>query len=402
MAEDRGLIRGLFVGLGYDYDEEDMKRFDQGVKNTQRLMKGTALVAIGLAAAFGTVFKVLSSGQRELRRNALNLGVEADQLEGILRLSEQVTGQREAALGILNQLAQARRRLIAGEGIDEGLAIALQQLGISVDQLGKLKPDQLLFAINDALVDLDKTQQEIVLHRLGFSEYTDFLTEVNLRQKTAAQGISRNRDQFLQLEKAVTRVKQGFEDAFLALGQEQVDDIVQLLTTFANTVLPTIVEQMAAISGYINDMTESFKKQEGFLFGLSKIWDGFKAVVEFIAEALAEITLMLQGLSNNEFLNVLGKIARAPLDLVSAASETLGGVTADVVNFVSGPDLIPLTPVPAAAAGISNQTSTKIVQNDVTMYVDGGDPRRIKQEFDKATENESRTLNQQTRSPLSN
>ena len=219
----------------------DASGFDRGLKSAQSSVASFAKQA-GQALAAGFAFNKIVQGFAsaiekgdQLQDIAEKFGVSASKLQLIGNAASVYGSGIEQVSTGLNKLSLAQQKALAG---DQGLAATFAEVGINLEQLKSMKPEDILLKISDSFASgANEGRQFIIVNDLLGKAQTDLIKVLN-------QGAS-----------AIT--EQGE-----AIGVWSDDTIAQLsaasdsLKTFQNTFI-VMFGQLAA---YINPAIESFRQ----------------------------------------------------------------------------------------------------------------------------------------------
>ena len=239
----------LLVGLGFDYDPDDLEQFNNDMESTVNTVKSLAKALIaGTAALIGfTAVTTAATDKQGKLSNQTGVSVEKiDALEFALKRA----GGEGSSLG--NNLEQLSIRLSeASRGIGSGVE-AFGILGISVtDASGKLKDtDEVLLEVSDSLQKFSKAQQIELADKLGLRDSILLLQEGSegieaLTKEAEAFGVTTKEDALLSAE---------FQDSLVDIFQ-----IVKQLSRLITRSLAPIMENLT------NDFTEWWKANKDLI-----------------------------------------------------------------------------------------------------------------------------------------
>lgn len=257
----------LLVGLGFDYDDEDLESFQSDLDKTTDLVKkfAGALVA-GTAALFGFAAATTSASD-EQGKMAEEVGVAVDTLDALQFANRRAGGTAEGLSSSLQQLSV--RIGETARGVGSGIE-AFGLLGISVtDANGKLKStDQLLLEVSDKFQDLSKSQQIELAEKLGLRD------SIRLLQQGSAgiQDLIKEAN-----ELGVTTAK----DAEIAAEfQDSLTDIWQIVKQLSRTIAMSLVPILQDVA---DGLTEWWKDNKDLIA---------QRMPEFIEKAAFAIKLL--------------------------------------------------------------------------------------------------------------
>jgi len=324
-------IDELLVGLGFEYDPKEAKKFTKDLNKTVNSIKSLTRVAIGAAAALTglTVASTLASDEQGKLANEIDDTVEnIDALQFALRRSGGTAdGMSNSLRTLAIRIAETARG--AGSGIE-----AFGLLGISVHEAdGQLKSaSDLLLEISDRFNRFSKIQQLELADKLGIRDTIRLLQQ-------GPQAIRELTDEAKRL--GVTTA----EDASVAKEfQESLTDIWQItkqLTRLLTRSLAPILKKGN------KEFTEWFKInrkliEQNLPKWIDQIVIGLKILTAvaagFIAIKLITTITTLITLFRALSLSILAVNAAAlilPI-LVGLAVAALAAVIEDIVVFVQG------------------------------------------------------------------
>ena len=174
-----GILDSLLVELGYDYDPEGMKDFQEGITETIGAAKKLVAGLIAGSAAITGFAAVVSAATDEQGKLAEEIGISVGEIDALSHALGIAGGNTSSMANNLQQLAI--RASEAARGVGSGVE-AFGILGISVtDVNGNLKStDDLLLEVSQSMQGLDKAKQIELADKLGLRD------SVRLLQKGSA------------------------------------------------------------------------------------------------------------------------------------------------------------------------------------------------------------------------
>jgi len=179
-----GLLDELLVGLGFDYDDEGLNEFKEGVASTTNIVKSLTTAVIGAATAITAMVTVSTSATDEQGKLAAQIGVSVEELDALEFAAKRAGGSAEGLRSSLTTLAtisenpvellkdiamqmeglseQEQIHLARAYGVEESIRL-LQQNRASIDDLIReakmlgvvTKEDTIIAAdFQDSLVDI--------------------------------------------------------------------------------------------------------------------------------------------------------------------------------------------------------------------------------------------------------
>lgn len=216
------LIDELLVGLGFEYDPKDAKKFKDDVGKTVNIVKQLSKAAIGAATAITGMTIASARASDEQGKLADEIGETVENVSA-LQFAQQIAGG--TADGMSNSLRELSLRASeAARGTGSGVE-AFGLLGISVtDTNGRIKnTSQLMREVSGRMQGLDRARQIELADKLGLRDSIRLLQdgpqafdELTARAKalgeTTAEDASISADfndslfEFWSVVKQVTRV----------------------------------------------------------------------------------------------------------------------------------------------------------------------------------------------------
>jgi hypothetical protein len=287
----------------------DASGFDRGLAKAQSSVSQFAKQAGGLIAGAFAFDKIISGFSSAIEKGdqlqdiAEKFGVSASKLQLIGNAASVYGSGIEQVSTGLNKLSLAQQKALAG---DQGLAATFAEVGINLEQLKSMKPEDILLKISDSFASgANEGRQFIIVNDLLGKSQTDLIKVLN-------QGAA-----------AIT--EQGE-----AIGVWSDDTIAQLsaasdsLKTFQNTFI-IMFGQLAA---YINPAIESFRQ---FAEELGMVGYAIKTAFGGNFKEAAAV-MRAAGKSHMQSLQPKAKEARAdvPLDVSAEMASSKEDVPLDV------------------------------------------------------------------------
>ena len=308
------IVDNLFIKLGYDYDPKKLDKFNETAQKTGKILKLGSLAAIGLATSFTLLFSKMSANALAQKRFGDSVGVSRDNIAAFARTSEELTGSRGAAAGIISQFKDVQNALAAGIAPSENFLRVMQMTGVTMTDLSRLNPGDLLLRFSASFQTLSENSKNAIVSLLGlneagenlFNKITPDLLRKNLPSNADLAAIEK-------FDKLLKDLKQSFNDAIVAFGTpifQQLIPVIDKLTEkmpvivgFAGDVTSAFIGMGAAISNGFNiasDAIDSFISDNTRLF--NAIGNGFSTAVDVVGSAAftAGDFLGLTGTSNNQ------------------------------------------------------------------------------------------------------
>ncbi len=163
------VIDELLVGLGFEYDNDEVKEFSSDLEKTIGQIKKLAIAAIGAATALTGLTIATTAASDEQGKLANEIGINVSELDALQFALERSGG---TAQGMSNSLQQLSVRISeAARGMGSGVE-AFSLLGIQVqDTNGDLKATEDIFQeVSGALQGLDRARQIELAEKLGLRD----------------------------------------------------------------------------------------------------------------------------------------------------------------------------------------------------------------------------------------
>lgn len=163
------IIDELLVGLGFQYDPKEMKRFKEDVEKTTSVIKELATAAVAGAAAITGLTVASTQASDEQGKLADEIGETVGRIDALQFAMDRSGDSSENLSTSLRDLS--RRASEAARGTGEALEI-FSILGISSTSLsGGLKPaSELMIEISDSFQNLSKAKQIEFADKLGVKD----------------------------------------------------------------------------------------------------------------------------------------------------------------------------------------------------------------------------------------
>jgi len=340
------VIQGMFVKLGYEFDQKQLDNFNNSVIQTRKLLKRAALAAIGLAASLAFVAKKFGSQAIQTDRSAKAIGAETKQLEGFLRVSDKVLGSREAGLSIAQKIAGVQRDLSAsgGQGVSETFQRGLADIGLRLSDIREGDPVDVIFKLNKAMQGLSEEAQRNAIFLLGMGDSFELLTEKGLKQQVIKAQTDKNFDALREGSEILTQLAQDFEDfvaSFTRAGDDEPFFIVALKWIRDNGI--PIIEKMISI--------------------MSVGFDFIKTIVEALAKSVASVVSSFNGIGDNKVLNFITSEIKGSVAILDRIGNFIGKSAASIESSLSGS---------GGTTNNNNQQATFNQTNNITGVPSGG------------------------------
>lgn len=326
------IIDSLLVALGYEFDDEDAKKFEKANEVLSKSILVVATAAVAAATAIAGWAVTSADASNETAKLARNARLAVDEFDALAFAA----GQTEIEGGTLaNGLEQlAIRASEAARGLGSGVE-AFGLLGIqATDANGAIKEtDQLLLEAADALNGLEDQGQRLELaDKLG-------LKDLNLLLLEGSEGINRLTNEAKSLG-VVTAEDAKAAEQFIDEWARFVRVITQVGRAIATKILPVITKLVEGVREFIKDNEELMSS------GLVSWFMDLSNVLRFVAAAAIALmgTKLLfwvfKMIKAVKALGAAGLIANAKLLLIpiamAAAFAALVVIIEDVIAFFQG------------------------------------------------------------------
>lgn len=321
----------LLVGLGFDYDPDDLEQFNKDMDSAISTVKSFAKVVIGGTAALVGFAAVTTSVTDKQGKLSKQIGVSVEEIDA-LEFALKRSGGEGSALG--NSLEQLSIRLSeAARGVGSGIE-AFGILGISTtDVNGKLKTtDQVLLEVSDSLQRFSKAEQIELADKLGLKDSILLLQE-------GSDGIKALTD-----EAKALGVTTGEDAALSAEFQDSLTDIFQITKQLSRLITRSLVPILESTA---NNMTDWWKANKDVIEqNLPKFIDKATLAIKlltlaslaFIGVKLVNVLIAMIALFKTLSLSVLATnfaIAALPI-LIGTIVTALALLAEDAKVFFEG------------------------------------------------------------------
>ena len=315
------------------------------VNSSAKVMAGFGVAGV---AAFTAIYTKNAQFIDQQAKTADRLGLTTQALSGLHHAAEQ-TGASTEALNMGLQRMTRRIGQVAATGSGEA-KVALDQLGISIDEIKNKSPDEQFALIAEKMADVSSQGQKVFLtQKLFDSEGVKLLNTLNL----GADGIKAMMDEAEALGFAINRVD--------AAKVEMANDAFDRAQKSTHSFGQALATETAPIIAALSDMwTESAKEAGGFgqvaqnvvvgvakgIGFLSDMGRGLQVVFMLVRQAVAEVWNAQIQLFNNVgqwgagFLEKLGLDVSGAQNLQSFAESfnaTTDQLGQELQNFLDEP-----------------------------------------------------------------
>ncbi len=234
------LIDELLVGLGFEYDPKDAKKFKDDLDKSVNAIKGLARIAITAATALTGLTVASTLASDEQGKLADEIGDTVENIDALQFASRRAGGSADGMTSSLRQLAI--RAAEAARGTGSGVE-AFGLLGISVTEAnsGLKSTTKLLLEISDQFKNLSKAQQIELADKLGIRDSIRLLQQ---GPEAIRELVKEAKDLGVTTE----------EDAFIAREfQDSLTDIWQITKQLSRTLSRALAPILKGSNqGFIN------------------------------------------------------------------------------------------------------------------------------------------------------
>ena len=300
------------------------KNTEHWANKTRKMVNSSAKVMAGFGvagvAALTAIYTKNAQFIDQQAKTADRLGLTTQALSGLHHAAEQ-TGASTEALNMGLQRMTRRIGQVAATGSGEA-KVALDQLGISIDEIKSKSPDEQFALIAEKMADVSSQGQKVFLtQKLFDSEGVKLLNTLNL----GADGIKAMMDEAEALGFAINRVD--------AAKVEMANDAFDRAQKSTHSFGQALATETAPIIAALSDMwTESAKEAGGFgqvaqnvvvgvakgIGFLSDMGRGLQVVFMLVRQAVAEVWNAQIQLFNNVGQWGAGFLEKLGLDVSGA------------------------------------------------------------------------------------
>lgn len=288
------ILEELLVSLGFDYDPEELGKFQSDLNKVNKMLGGLVRAASAAATAITGLTVVSTQSSDEHGKFANEIGEAVEMVDALQFAQRRAGGSSEAMMSSLRGLSQ-----IAGEaarGVGSGVE-AFGMLGIStLDASGQLKSTTALFSeISEAIQGLDRSRQIDLVSKLGLSGSIRLLQQgpeeiKALVAEAKALGVTTDEDAKIAAE---------FQDSLTDLW-EIINQVTRVIARAFAPTLKSLVNTFSEWWKVNRDIVES-----KFLEWVGVLTDSFKLLTVAVgtllafklAAHLATIITMMRGLT---------------------------------------------------------------------------------------------------------
>jgi hypothetical protein len=325
------LIDELLVGLGFEYDSEEMDEFKEDVSKTTGVIKDLARMAVAGAAAITGLTIASTQASDEQGKLADEIGDSVENIDALQFALERSGGSADGMTSSLRSLSI--RAAEAARGVGSGVE-AFGLLGISaVNSNGHLKKSSgLMLEISQRFQGLNKSQQIELADKLGLSDSIRLLQQGpaairELTDEARALGVTTAEDAEAAAE---------FQD-----GLTNIWKIVkQVSRVLARNLVPMLKETNAVFIEWwktnrsiIEQKLPEWIENATYAIKLLTIAAGAWIAMRLVSHVMSLITVM-KGLSTATMMaNASAMLIPA---LITAAIIAVGLLIDEIITFING------------------------------------------------------------------
>lgn len=327
------VIDELLIGLGFDYDDKEVKKFTADVDRTTSVIKKLAFAATAAATAITGMVVATTAASDEQGKFAGEIGESVENIDALQFALTRAGGSAEGMTNSLRSLAA--RASEAARGVGSGVEI-FGMLGVSTTNAnGELKSTtQLMKEISSEFQGLNKAQQIEFAEKLGIRDAILLLQQgpgeiQNLIDTAKALGVTTAEDAALSAD---------FQDSLV--------DIWKIMKQISRTITRELAPGMNGMLDKITDWWEANRKviEQKFPEFLRKItiamklfaiataaWIGFRLVLHIAQLVKMMSALKLQVMLTNAAAAFLPAVIIAGIAAIALLAE-------DAKTFFEGGD----------------------------------------------------------------
>lgn len=339
------VIKEFLVGLGFQVDEQGLKKFEDGIKGATIAV--AAIGAASMAAAGAVVAFVAGVADRldAVGDSADRIGTTVDELMRLQYVATLSGSSAEAAASAMENLGR-----IAGEashGIGRGAKV-FADLGLSAkDASGELKPtSQLLAEVGDKIKDLSRQEQVAVLSKLGIDPsmigaitggMQELAGEFDALYKAAGVDLNQAAEASGLFNDALDRLRMTFDAVKTAVAVKFMPQITRGIDTVRKFLIQNLPKIINAITPVINII---LRIAEAFITLAGRIASGAMTVIGWFVK-LNDATggwagYILMAAAAWKYLNLA--FLKTPLGMLIALAAAVALLIDDFLTFKEGGD----------------------------------------------------------------
>lgn len=332
------VIENLITQLSFDFDEEKLEEFQEGVETAAKGLVAIVGAAAAAATAIFAFTKQIAEANDELGKFAQRIGVDIEALQELGFVAELNGGSIDSMNASLANLSRVASE--AARGMGPGVEV-FGMLGISVtDATGRLKQaDDLLLDVADAISRLGSQAERLEFaQKLGIGE--DLLLAIQQGSEAIKQQRKEARELGFVIDVDAAQAAADFQDELLRLNR--------IILGVSNAIGTKLMKQ---IEPMIEQFVEWFKANKAILQqNLTRFLDSLIKGIRGIFNAVMRVVSMV-----NSLVQAMGGWKAA----IVAVTGVLIAMNASAL----------LLPVLAVAAG----AAILLILEDIITFAKGGD-----------------------------
>ena len=322
-------LRDLFVSIGFDVDDKQLKQLDKGLAQTKHLIMAVAGAAVAGAGSLFLLAKNVADTGDKVAKTADKLGVQIDLLQELHHVGKLASMTVQEMNGNLEQFT--RRTADAAKGTGEAQK-AYSELGISLrDESGRIKSsERLLGEVADRFAQMESAQDKV---RLAYALFgRSGMGMINVLNQGAA-GLAAQRAEAHELGKVLSeqaaRDSEKFSDALMRalsvvegiknqVGAGLLPVITELLVRFREWVLVNRELIKSGIESFLRGtiallrwLFNAGRQVVGVLSDMVEMFGGIERVAKAAAWAVALI-------GGAYILTAIGNVAQGMVALTTS------------------------------------------------------------------------------------
>lgn len=302
----------LLVGLGYDYDDKEVKQFKEDMMSVTKVVAALTTAAVATAGALTKITLESTETTDELTKLGKEVGLSAGLIEALEFGLSKAGGEASALGSSLQGLSKASSEAVRGLG--SGLE-AFGLLGISVQNAnGVLKNNlQLMLEVSGALQGLEKQRQIELAEKLGLSGSIRLL-------QLGPQAI---RDYIEEAEQLGLTTSE--DSAIAEEFRDSLVDVNQILKSVSRTI-------SREVAPFLSDLVQNVK--EWWIANRQLVIQNIPKWIDALTLTLKALSTVLAGLIALQFWKLF---ASWPL-LIALVVAAFGLLVQDAQGFFKGHD----------------------------------------------------------------
>ena len=343
-AESNRLVRGLKMG------EKLLKDWGRRVSSMGKktMAAGAATVTPILAAA-----KAFAAAGDQLDAMSKRTGIAVETLSALSHAAQINKTDLETVGAAIQKMNRRVGRMTAGQGSDTQVA-AMKELGLSLDELSKMNPEQQFFALADAVANYGNQAEAAGLAQRAFGTQIDQLLPL-------FAGGSRDIRALMEKARELGYVM-GEEDATAAA------KLTDAMTRAKTALYMTFIRVGSAVAPMLTDWADRIGK-------VSAEWGGWIKQHGDVIVRLVKVGAVITGVGAG--LTALGTVLWSTSVILGTTAAAVKGLTTALTFLAAHPGLIAVTAIAAAGYGLYKLTShTADLRDEAMRLRDANDQLR--------------------------